>query len=196
MSTPTAQHSIFRTAEGAELLHSEYRELLALWPVANRQHCVSTAQGDTFVVESGTPGKPVLVLLHGSMSVSAMWMQESRVLAKDYHLYAIDIIGEAGLSAPSRPLLGSDAYARWLDEVLDALLDLLRDGLLERVLQRVGHVEVQASVVERDDDRLVVLQRGDRQALALLSDDFHCSLGCRTFSACSRCGHRPLPAPS
>ncbi|MCP5356691.1 MAG: alpha/beta hydrolase [Pseudomonadales bacterium] len=167
MSTPTAQHSIFRTAEGAELLHSEYRELLALWPVANRQHCVSTAQGNTFVVESGTPGKPVLVLLHGSMSTSAMWMHEAKQWEQDYHLFAIDLIGEAGLSTPVRPPLGSADYAQWLDEVLDGLqisqahfigtslggwfcLDYaMRRGnrVLSLVLQSPGGIGVQRSIL-------------------------------------------------
>src|SRR5262249_45560675 len=32
-----------------------------------------------------------------------------------------DVIGEPGLSAPSRPPLGSKAYARWLDDVMDGL---------------------------------------------------------------------------
>ncbi|PYR36823.1 MAG: hypothetical protein DMF93_19175 [Acidobacteria bacterium] len=32
-------------------------------------------------------------------------------------VYAIDMIGETGLSAPSRPPLASDRYAAWLDDV-------------------------------------------------------------------------------
>jgi len=38
-----------------------------------------------------------------------------------FRVYAIDMIGEAGLSAPSRPPLDSGAYTQWLDEVLDSL---------------------------------------------------------------------------
>jgi pimeloyl-ACP methyl ester carboxylesterase len=43
------------------------------------------------------------------------------VLCADHHVLAIDIIGDAGGSAPSRPWLASDAHANWLDDVLDGL---------------------------------------------------------------------------
>jgi alpha-beta hydrolase superfamily lysophospholipase len=36
-------------------------------------------------------------------------------------VYAVDMIGDAGLSAPSRPPLSSEAHALWLDDVLQAL---------------------------------------------------------------------------
>jgi pimeloyl-ACP methyl ester carboxylesterase len=42
-------------------------------------------------------------------------------LAGRFRLFAVDVIGEPGLSAPSRPPLGSPAYAEWLDDVLDGL---------------------------------------------------------------------------
>jgi pimeloyl-ACP methyl ester carboxylesterase len=61
------------------------------------------------------------VLLHGSGSNSAEWTGRIAELAGRFRVYAIDIIGEPGLSAPARPPLGSDRYARWLDSVLDAM---------------------------------------------------------------------------
>jgi pimeloyl-ACP methyl ester carboxylesterase len=50
-----------------------------------------------------------------------MWMGEVRAFAEHFRVYAIDMIGEAGLSAPSRPALPSDAHALWLDDVLRGL---------------------------------------------------------------------------
>ena len=38
-----------------------------------------------------------------------------------FRCYAVDMIGEAGFSAPSRPPLGSEAHALWLDDVLAGL---------------------------------------------------------------------------
>jgi pimeloyl-ACP methyl ester carboxylesterase len=35
--------------------------------------------------------------------------------------FAVDVIGEPGLSAPARPALNSDAYGLWLDDVMGAL---------------------------------------------------------------------------
>jgi surfactin synthase thioesterase subunit len=48
------------------------------------------------------------------LGFAAAWSKRLRV-------YNVDLIGEPGLSAPSRPMMGSEAYALWLDDVLDAL---------------------------------------------------------------------------
>jgi pimeloyl-ACP methyl ester carboxylesterase len=48
-------------------------------------------------------------------------MGDIHAFAQRFRVYAIDVIGEPGLSAPSRPRLDSDAHALWLDEVLGAL---------------------------------------------------------------------------
>jgi pimeloyl-ACP methyl ester carboxylesterase len=50
-----------------------------------------------------------------------MWARSARAWAEHFRLYAVDVIGEPGFSAPSRPSLASDAYAQWLDDVCDAL---------------------------------------------------------------------------
>ncbi len=62
-----------------------------------------------------------MVLLHGALSNSTTWMGDAAAWAPHFHLFAVDLLGEPGFSAPSRPPLESDAYARWLDEVLDGL---------------------------------------------------------------------------
>jgi pimeloyl-ACP methyl ester carboxylesterase len=48
-------------------------------------------------------------------------MGDVAILARRFRLYAVDMIGEPGFSAPSRPPLASEAYAVWLDEVLAGL---------------------------------------------------------------------------
>jgi pimeloyl-ACP methyl ester carboxylesterase len=70
---------------------------------------------------SGNPSTPPLVLFHGSGSNSAAWIRDAAVWAQSHRVYAVDMIGEPGLSAPSRPPLGSSAYAEWLDDVWDGL---------------------------------------------------------------------------
>jgi pimeloyl-ACP methyl ester carboxylesterase len=48
-------------------------------------------------------------------------MGEVTAFASFFRVYCIDMIGEPGLSAPTRPALASDAYAVWLDDVLNHL---------------------------------------------------------------------------
>jgi pimeloyl-ACP methyl ester carboxylesterase len=98
-----------------------YRGILDSWATPHREHRIPTSQGETFVLAAGDPAKPPVILLHGSMATSAMWLRTMDVLCSDHHVLAIDIIGDGGYSAPSRPWLASDAHAKWLDDVLDGL---------------------------------------------------------------------------
>ena len=108
---------IYRSPSGRQAVEALYRRVLARWPVANEQLVVPTCQGDTFVVASGDRTAPPVVLLHGSGTNAASWMRDVMAWAQPYRVYAVDIIGEPGLSAPSRPPLASSAYAKWLNDV-------------------------------------------------------------------------------
>lgn len=112
---------VFKTVEGERAVHERYLEILKHWPVPAKQVRIPTREGETFVVACGDESAPALVLLHGSMANSAMWMGDVAAWAPHFRIYAVDIIGDAGLSAPSRPPLATDAHALWLDDVFDAL---------------------------------------------------------------------------
>ncbi|HEX4251517.1 MAG TPA: alpha/beta fold hydrolase [Pseudonocardia sp.] len=114
-------NEIYRSEAGAQLLRGHYLQALARWPVEHEEHRVPTPEGDTFVVSSGPTTADPLVLLHGSGGNSAQWTSRIAELTQRFRVYAIDIVGEPGLSAPARPPLDSDRYARWLDAVLDSL---------------------------------------------------------------------------
>lgn len=113
--------NIYKTEAGKIRVETAYRSWLDRWPVPAEFVTVPTSQGDTFVVVSGPRQAPPLVLLHGSIGNAATWLGDIATYAKHFRCYAIDIIGEPGLSAPSRPDMRSDAYAIWLDDVLSGL---------------------------------------------------------------------------
>ncbi|HEY0802431.1 MAG TPA: alpha/beta hydrolase [Steroidobacteraceae bacterium] len=113
--------SLYRTEAGALLIAQRYQEFLKFWPQPNRQFHVPTRYGDTFVVTCGADDSPPLLLLHGAGSNSAMWIADAAACSTRYKLCAIDMIGEPGFSAESRPPMRSDAYALWLDDVLQGL---------------------------------------------------------------------------
>lgn len=112
---------IYNSVAGETAVLSAYREMLDHWPVPAERLTVPTRHGDTFVLAAGPKDAPPLVLLHGSAANSASWVGDMPVWARSFRGYAVDVIGEPGLSAPSRPPLESDAYAEWLDNVLDRL---------------------------------------------------------------------------
>lgn len=113
--------AIYKSAEGERLVREEYSKFLGYWPVPNRQLRLATRQGETFVIASGKDDSPPLLLLHGASFNSVAWMGDVAEWAKHFRVYAVDVIGHPGFSAPSRPAYDSDAYAEWLDDVLLAL---------------------------------------------------------------------------
>jgi pimeloyl-ACP methyl ester carboxylesterase len=113
--------SIYKSTEGERAVRERYLEILKYWPVPSQQLRVPTREGETFVLACGDEAAPALLLLHGGMANSAMWMGDVAAWAAHFRVYAVDVIGEAGMSAPSRPALASEAYALWLDDVMQAL---------------------------------------------------------------------------
>ena len=113
--------TIYKTEEGEQAVRERYLRFLERWPVANQQLRVPTREGETFVIASGPEDAPPLLLLHGGAANSAMWMGDIAAWAAHFRVYAVDLIGEPGLSAPSRPSLSSEAHALWLDDVIQAL---------------------------------------------------------------------------
>ncbi|AXB42750.1 alpha/beta fold hydrolase [Amycolatopsis albispora] len=113
--------TIYKTETGRQEILRGYEQVLSNWPVPAERRHVPTGEGDTFVLVCGPEDAPPLVLLHGSGSNAAMWAGDVTAWSEHFRVFAIDLIGEPGLSAPSRPPLDSEAHARWLDEVLAQL---------------------------------------------------------------------------
>ncbi|WP_116244817.1 alpha/beta fold hydrolase [Nocardiopsis sp. FIRDI 009] len=113
--------AIYRTPAAERGIRERYRRDLAAWPVPVEHVRVPTRAGGTFVVSCGPEDAPPVVLLHGSGANTTAWRDDSAVLARRFRVHCVDLVGEPGLSAPTRPPLDSDALASWLDEVLDGL---------------------------------------------------------------------------
>ena len=65
-------------------------------------------------------GVPVL-LLPGRLSATPMWEANLAGFARHRPVWAVDLLGEPGLSVQTRPLAGADDQAAWLAELLDGL---------------------------------------------------------------------------
>lgn len=112
---------IYKSPGGEEAIKDRYRQFLKYWPVANQHIRIPTCEGETFVIASGPESAPPVVLLHGTAFNSIMWMGDIAAWSQHFRVYAVDIIGDAGLSAPSRPPYASEAHALWLDDVLSGV---------------------------------------------------------------------------
>jgi pimeloyl-ACP methyl ester carboxylesterase len=113
--------AIYSSDTGARAVRERYLQFLDRWPVQAERLTLPTREGETFVMASGPKDAPALLLFHGSGANATMWMRDVAQWSKHFRVFAVDMIGEPGLSAPSRPPLASDAYALWLDDVMQGL---------------------------------------------------------------------------
>lgn len=113
--------SAYKSVKDQKKALAAYDNILSNWPVPYENRMVTTSFGETYILVSGSPENKPLVLLHGGGGNSTMWIYNIASLSKHFQVYAIDIIGEAGKSAGTRPTFLTDEYSLWLKEVFDAL---------------------------------------------------------------------------
>jgi len=100
---------------------ASYDDFLTRWPIPYKAQVLMTSFGKTHVIVSGSPQAKPLVLLHGAATNSTMWFHNIAALSSKFQVFMVDIIGEPGKSAGTRPSYKSDGHARWLKEVFAAL---------------------------------------------------------------------------
>ncbi|MBN1533348.1 MAG: alpha/beta fold hydrolase [Spirochaetes bacterium] len=113
--------TVYKSEEGRRIVEDRCRDILeSFGTLPFRQRFVPTPFGSTHVLEFGGTGTP-LVMLHGSISNSAVWLGVVRDFVDRFSVYCLDIPGEPGLSEPRRMALSGEEPARWLVSVMDGL---------------------------------------------------------------------------
>lgn len=114
-------HIIFSSPAGYEAMQAWYGALLAKKEAHYESRIVPTRFGDTHLLTAGPADAPPVILLHGMEGTALSWRYQLDALSSGLRLYALDIIGSAGKSAPTRlPHTGHD-NAEWLIDILDEL---------------------------------------------------------------------------
>ena len=111
----------FKSAEGEAHYRAAYEASLGLWPFPCRSRDVITPYGLTHINLSGSEDAFPLILLHGGYASSTMWFPNAADLSAEYYVLAPDMIGEPGMSLPSRTNATCQDCAAWLVGLLDAL---------------------------------------------------------------------------
>lgn len=75
-------------------------------------------------LEVGDASKPALVLVHGFGASAYHWRHNIPVLARDYHVYALDLLG---FGWSDKPVMDYDASV-WRDQVIDFVRGVVLDG--------------------------------------------------------------------
>jgi pimeloyl-ACP methyl ester carboxylesterase len=113
--------SLYKSPQGEKIVMDMYAELLERWPVPRDELRLQTRIGETFIIASGPLSGAPIILLHGANSNALSWMGDIPTLAKLHRVYAVDIPGDPGRSAPSRPSWNGNGYLEWLQDILIGL---------------------------------------------------------------------------
>ncbi len=106
-----------------------YAASLELWPIPHESRFVRTPFGDTHVIVSGQPDGEPVVLLHAASLSAVQWYLQAGDLGRTHRLYAVDLMGDIGLSQQRGQIHTRAQAADWLAATLDGL-DLRRAALV------------------------------------------------------------------
>ncbi|GAB3624885.1 alpha/beta hydrolase [Mariniluteicoccus endophyticus] len=124
VATAEPQIGHFRSPAGRTAYAKAYEAALAGAPAPTRRLQVTTAFGSVHVAAwepEGSRGRTPALLLPGMSSGAPMWQENLPHLLGDRPVYAVDALGDAGLSIQSVPITSTEEQAAWVADVLEAL---------------------------------------------------------------------------
>jgi pimeloyl-ACP methyl ester carboxylesterase len=112
---------VFVSDEGRRAVLTAYDAVLDCWSAPYEQLDVPTSFGTTHVIESGPKNGSSVVLMPAFFATATAWYQTVGALSQQYRTMAVDILGEANKSRPSRPITSRKDYVQWFTELVDGL---------------------------------------------------------------------------
>jgi len=116
-----SRQTAFKTRDGETAFLTAYDTALKSWPVPYEELDIPTCFGTTHVIVTGPADAPPLVLLHGYMATSTMWLPNIADFSRQHRVYAIDVMGQASRSVPGDPIRDRADFVTWLTATLDGL---------------------------------------------------------------------------
>lgn len=123
-STHTAtpeQLALYKSAEGYEKIMGWYDNVVAKIKVPVESVYVDTRYGPTHMLAAGRPHAEPLLLIPGVAGSAPLYRRALEPLSKYFRVYALDIVGQPGRSAPNPASLLDNSHVDWVCDVLDGL---------------------------------------------------------------------------
>ena len=98
-----------------------YQAVMDEWSVDFQELTIPTSYGQTHVIVSGPADGPPVVLLHALFATAASWYQNVGALSRTFRTYAVDVMGEANKSRPTKPIASLEDFLSWFTELIDVL---------------------------------------------------------------------------
>lgn len=113
--------SIYRSERGEQRIKQQYRDFLDTLSIDVERRWIETESGLTHVLVAGEPSAQPLLVFHGANLVNPVTLSWFRPLTESFRIYAPDLLGQPGFSAPKRWSPESDALGIWVTQLLDEL---------------------------------------------------------------------------
>lgn len=113
--------NIFKSEAGYRATMAWHDDMLARLPDSVEVRRVKTRFGETHLLAAGPADAPPVVLVPGLGGNALLWRTQLVDFADAFRLYALDVPGQTGRSAPVHLPHRGPAYAEWLVDVFDGL---------------------------------------------------------------------------
>ena len=114
---------LYKTEDGFNAIMAWYESLVEQIEVPCSSRYVETRFGRTHMLVCGAEDAPPLVLVQAVAGNAPLWRNQLPALAEHFRGYALDTVGQPGLSEPNPPsyINEKSEFSDWLIDVLDEL---------------------------------------------------------------------------
>ena len=114
---------LYKSEEGFNAIMAWYESLVEQIEVPCKSQYVETRFGRTHMLVCGPEDAEPLVLVQAVAGNAPLWRNQLPALAQHFRVYALDTVGQPGLSDPNPPsYIGAKSeFSDWLIDVLDEL---------------------------------------------------------------------------
>lgn len=113
--------TLYKSRAGYDEIMKWYRGLLSQIDVLFEQKFVPTRFGQTHMLVCGRADAEPLILVQAVAGSAPLWRNQLSALSQHFRVYALDTVGQPGLSDQNPPSYLNDDYTLWLTDVMDAL---------------------------------------------------------------------------
>ncbi|ATB27633.1 alpha/beta fold hydrolase [Melittangium boletus] len=112
----------WRSPEGQREYESAYKDAMRRLPPVSKTYDVETDFGTVRVyqwTDEQTAAQTPILLLPGRLSGVPMWEKNIKDLIAERPVYAVDAIGDSGMSVQTQRIAGDADQARWVEQTLN-----------------------------------------------------------------------------
>ncbi|WP_101757381.1 alpha/beta fold hydrolase [Oceanicoccus sp. KOV_DT_Chl] len=113
--------ALYKSEHGFNEIMDWYEGLVDKINIPFNSRFVNTRFGRTHMLVCGAEDATPLILVQAAAGSAPLWRNQLPAFAKHFRVYALDTVGQPGLSDPTPPSYLNNDYVDWLTDVIDDL---------------------------------------------------------------------------